>query len=208
MPKKIYDKEQILDACLEVFANNGYENTSTLMLAEAAGISRTLIFHHFKGKKELYLNLLDRCFEKGKTDMGFDTLPEYEDFFDAKEKFSIIKFKYYKKNPVLYKFVIEAFYESPDELKQEIKEKYGELISNKNLMWEQLFKKVRLKEGIDPNQAYQLVMLTLDYCDNKYILNLDDANNLDEVNLQKFIDERNSFLSMIRYGIEKREGVI
>lgn len=205
MPKKIYDKEQILNDCLEVFATHGYENTSTIMLAEAAGISRTLIFHHFKGKKELYLQLLDRCFEKGKTEMGFDKLPEYEDFFSAKEKFSIIKFKYYKKNPTMYKFVIEAFYETPNELKKEITDKYGELIANKNLMWEQLFKKVNLKEGIDSNQAYQLVMLTLDYCDNKFLLSQENANNLDEVNLQKFIEERNSFLSMIRYGIEKKE---
>lgn len=204
MPKKIYDKEQILDNCMEVFTNHGYENTSTIMLAEAAGISRTLIFHHFKGKKELYLQLLDRCFEKGKAEMGFDKLPEYEDFFEAKEKFSIIKFEYYKKNPVLYKFIIEAFYETPNELKQEIEDKYGELITNKNLMWEQLFKKVRLNKGIERNQAYQLVMLTLDYCDNKFLLNLED-DNLDEVNLQKFIEERNSFLSMIRFGIEKRE---
>jgi AcrR family transcriptional regulator len=177
------------------------------MLAEAAGISRTLIFHHFKGKKELYLYLLDRCFEKGKSEMGFDILPVYEDFFEAKEKFSIVKFEYYKKNPILYKFVIEAFYKTPDELKHEIEEKYGELISNKNTMWEQLFKKVELKEDIDPNQAYQLVMLTLDYCDNKYLLNIED-NNLDEVNLQEFIEERNSFLTMIRCGIEKREGGI
>lgn len=136
MPKKLYDKEQILDACLEVFASHGYDNTSTGMLAEAAGISRTLIFHHFKGKKELYLLLLDRCFEKGKSEMGFDKLPEHEDFFKAKEKFSIIKFKYYKKNPILYKFVIKAFYEMPEELKFEIKEKYGALIYNKNSMWE------------------------------------------------------------------------
>jgi len=207
MPKKIYDKDHILDACLEVFANHGYENTSTSMLAEAAGISRTLIFHHFKGKKELYLQLLDRCFEKGKSEMGFDTLLEHEDFFEAKEKFSIIKFKYYKKNPILYKFVVESFYETPDELKLEIKEKYGELISNKNTMWEQLFRKVKLKEGVDPNKAFQLVMLTLDYCDNEYILKLEDDNNLDEGTLQKFIEERNDFLSIVRYGIEKPEGV-
>jgi AcrR family transcriptional regulator len=205
MPKKIYNKEQILDDCLEVFANHGYDNTSTLMLAEAAGISRTLIFHHFKGKKELYLDLLDRCFEKGKVEMGFDTLPEYEDFFKAKEKFSIIKFQYYKNNPVLYKFVIDAFYETPEELKTEIKEKYGELIANKNLMWEQMFKKVNLNEGIDSDQAFQLVMLALDYCDNKYLSELENETNFNDANLQKFIEERNSFLSMIRFGIEKTE---
>lgn len=51
MPLQLYEKEQILDACLEIFARHGYAKTSTGMLAEAAGISKALIFHHFKSKK-------------------------------------------------------------------------------------------------------------------------------------------------------------
>jgi TetR/AcrR family transcriptional regulator len=50
------------------------------MLAEAAGISKALIFHHFKSKKELYFCVLDRCIEKVKAELRFDDLPEYEDF--------------------------------------------------------------------------------------------------------------------------------
>jgi len=44
------------------------------MLAEAAGISKALIFHHFNSKKELYLNVLDRCFKKGRIETGFGAL--------------------------------------------------------------------------------------------------------------------------------------
>ena len=91
------------------------------MLAEAAGISRALIFHHFKSKKGLYLSLLDRCFEKGSMVMGFDSISENQNFFEIKDKISTIKFKYYKKNPELYKVIIDAFYNTPDELKEDIK---------------------------------------------------------------------------------------
>ncbi len=109
LPLQLYDKEQILDSCLAVFARYGYEKTSTAMLAEAAGISRALIFHHFKSKKELYLSLLDRCFARGRIEMGFDNLLEYKDFFAAKKEFSIIKFNYYKKNPDLYNLCEKPF---------------------------------------------------------------------------------------------------
>lgn len=64
MPLKLYEKQKILDACFLVFARQGYATTSTAMLAEAAGISKALIFHHFKSKKELYIRVLGRCFEE------------------------------------------------------------------------------------------------------------------------------------------------
>lgn len=203
MPLQLYDKDRILDACMAVFAGRGYENTSTAMLAEAAGVSKALLFHHFKSKKELYLSVLDRCFEKGRVEIGFDNLLEHQDFFEAKEKFSIIKFNYYRKNPDMYQVVKEAFFVTPDELKAEIEEKYGVLIANKDKEWERLFEKVPLREGVDRGQAFKLVMLTLDYFDNKYLTELADDQDLDEIYLRNFLEERNSFLTMIRYGIEK-----
>ena len=54
MPLKLYEKEEILDACFHVFAHYGYAKTSTAMLAEAAGISKALLLHHFKNKKKLF----------------------------------------------------------------------------------------------------------------------------------------------------------
>lgn len=203
MPLQVYDKEQILDSCLAVFARHGYEKTSTVMLAEAAGISRALIFHHFKSKKELYLSLLDRCFARGRIEMGFDSLLEYKDFFAAKKELSIIKFDYSKKNPDLYKFVREAFFATPDKLKTEIEEKYGALIARKNKEWELLFARVPLREGVDREQSFKLVMLVLDYFDNKYISELADDRNLDEAYLQGFLAERDSFLALVRHGIER-----
>lgn len=202
MPTKIYDKEQILDDCLAVFARHGYEKTSTVMLAETAGISRSLIFHHFKNKKELYLSLLDRCFEKGNIEMGFDKELELGDFFKAKEMISTIKHNYYRENPDLYRVIMEAFYNTPEELKAEIEARYGEMIDKKNKQLKQLFKKVPLREGVDREQAFNLIKVTLDYFESKYISELVDNKNMNENYLQSFIEERNSFLEMIRYGIQ------
>lgn len=203
MPIQLYDKEKILDACFKVFACHGYANTSTTMLAEAAGISKALIFHHFNSKKRLYLSVLDRCIEKGRIEMGFDNLLEMKDFFEAKEKSSITKFNYIKKNPDLMRIMSEAFYATPDELKMEIRDKYGELYANNEKEWKRLFEKVPLREGVDREQAFRLVMLTLDYFDNKYLTDLGNNDALEETYLRDFLDKRNSFLSMIRSGIEK-----
>ncbi|TNE68893.1 TetR/AcrR family transcriptional regulator [bacterium] len=46
-------KEQILDAALKLFAEQGYASTSTAKIAKAAGVSEGLIFRHFENKEGL-----------------------------------------------------------------------------------------------------------------------------------------------------------
>ena len=50
----------ILDAALEVFAGHGYHAASIDEIAQAAGISKALIYEHFPSKKDLHVSLLER----------------------------------------------------------------------------------------------------------------------------------------------------
>src|SRR4051812_19704694 len=49
----------ILDAAQEVFALRGYHGSSIDEIAQAAGISKALIYEHFPSKKDLHVSLLD-----------------------------------------------------------------------------------------------------------------------------------------------------
>ena len=49
----------ILDAALEVFSRGGYHGSSIDEIAQAAGISKALIYEHFGSKKELHGSLLE-----------------------------------------------------------------------------------------------------------------------------------------------------
>ena len=56
------EKQQaILNAGYRVFSRNTYKNSPMSEIAEAAGISKSLLFHYFHNKKELYLFLWDKC---------------------------------------------------------------------------------------------------------------------------------------------------
>ena len=46
-------REKILQSALELFANEGYQNTSTSKVAHKAGVSEGLIFKHFQSKEGL-----------------------------------------------------------------------------------------------------------------------------------------------------------
>ena len=52
-------RERIINAAINEFTKKGYRNASTNEIVKEAGISKGLIFHYFKNKKQLYLFLYD-----------------------------------------------------------------------------------------------------------------------------------------------------
>ena len=52
-------REQLLDVALAVFARNGYHDTSMNDIADAAGVTKPVLYQHFDSKRELYQALLD-----------------------------------------------------------------------------------------------------------------------------------------------------
>ena len=53
-------REQIITAATELFARVGYRHATVLELAQAAGISRTGLLHHFGSKEALLKAVLER----------------------------------------------------------------------------------------------------------------------------------------------------
>lgn len=53
----LQSKEQILEACLDLFAEKGYHGTSIRMIAKKAGVSEGLIYHHFTDKNDLFASI-------------------------------------------------------------------------------------------------------------------------------------------------------
>lgn len=52
-------REQVLSVALEAFSTYGYHNTSMNDVAEAAGVTKPVLYQHFDSKRDLYRALLD-----------------------------------------------------------------------------------------------------------------------------------------------------
>ena len=52
-------RRQLLDVAVDVFAANGFHATSMDQVAEAAGVTKPVLYQHFRSKRNLYLALLD-----------------------------------------------------------------------------------------------------------------------------------------------------
>jgi AcrR family transcriptional regulator len=52
-------RQQLLDVSLTLFATRGFNATTMDDIAEAAGVTKPLLYQHFDSKRALYLELLD-----------------------------------------------------------------------------------------------------------------------------------------------------
>jgi len=209
MPLKLYEKEKILDSCFEVFVENGYSKTTTVMLSESAGISKALLFHHFKSKKNIYMTVLERCFDKMAAEIEEEPLSSFNDFFEAKGQSGLYKVEYLRQNPDISKLLYEAYSATPDELREEIykfvvhlREKYGDVEVKKNRMMKELFDDIPLRDGLESEQAYELVNIVMNHFRTTIAKELtDESKILDDEYWKKLFAKKKEFLEMIRYGI-------
>jgi AcrR family transcriptional regulator len=63
-------REQLLAAATQAFARTGFAATSLDDIAEAAGISRVLLYRHFESKTDLYRAVMDRAIARLTTAVG------------------------------------------------------------------------------------------------------------------------------------------
>ena len=119
------EKQQaILNAGYRVFSQNSYKNSPMSEIADAAGISKSLLFHYFHNKKELYLFLWENCAE---TTIEFLTRYEcYEqkELFESMERGMRAKMEIIRLYPDMGNFTIRAFYEKDPEICAAVQESY------------------------------------------------------------------------------------
>ena len=119
------EKQQaIINAGYRVFSQNSYKNSPVSEIADAAGISKSLLFHYFRNKKELYMFLWDKCAET-----TVDYLTKYncygqKNLFESMERGMRAKMEIIRLYPDMGSFVIKAFYEKDAEICAAIQESY------------------------------------------------------------------------------------
>jgi AcrR family transcriptional regulator len=57
-------KEKIIETAVRLFADQGFDATTTLQIAREAGVTEPLIFYHFKSKDDLFTHILDIAFQQ------------------------------------------------------------------------------------------------------------------------------------------------
>lgn len=129
LPKE--KQQRIINAGFEVFSQNSYKKSPMQEIADAAGISKSLLFHYFHNKRELYLFLWDWA-----ADLTLEYLNAYgcyqpRDLFEMMERGMRAKLDMMRVYPYLASFAIRAFYEKEETVSEAIEASYREHFGRK-----------------------------------------------------------------------------
>ncbi|WP_261134083.1 TetR/AcrR family transcriptional regulator [Bacillus sp. Marseille-Q3570] len=207
LPEK--KKQQIINACMEEFAENGFENTSTNKIIERAEISKGLLFHYFKNKKTLYLFLLERS-ARLVSDQVFDHLDDETetDFFERIKTVAILKMNFFSKHPNEYLILINGFFNTPKELEKDITDLYEKLYKqimqfNSNQLFDYLHED-QIRTGLTKEFVIEFVMNVMDQLNRGLLQQYKgkEADLLEDFN--PLLNRLEQYIDILKYGVYER----
>ncbi len=197
-------RNTIINACLEEFAEKGYEKASTNIIVNRAGISKGLLFHYFGSKKNLYLYLLDMTIQHFVDRMLELQAEPKDDIFERIIQSGMIKVQMAYEEPLMYKLIMEAFIDTPSGMEEDINHRYQKLYDQSMPGAFENIDYTKFRDDIDKSKAIEFMILCLDSIYNKYVkMAKGKAMKLSIEEAEAIVREQYVFVDMIKHGIYK-----
>ncbi len=149
-------RRAVLRAGWRVFGANSYKKASMQAIADEAGVSKSLLFHYFRNKRELYLYLWDRAAratEKALAESGcYDA---GNDLFTALERGMHVKLGLMQRAPEMGAFAVRAFYEKDPAVAADIQKSCAKYIGQFSLPWVLALEPAQFRPGLDLEMMYK-----------------------------------------------------
>ena len=150
------EKQQaIINAAYRVFSQNSYKNSPMSEIASLAGISKSLLFHYFSNKKELYLFLWDKCAETTIEYLTKFGCYGQTELFESMERGMRAKMEIIRCYPDMGTFTLRAFYEKDPEVCADVQDSYHRYFSVKADMTRLNLDPAQFIPGLDIGMMYR-----------------------------------------------------
>jgi AcrR family transcriptional regulator len=194
-------RERILNAAISEFAQKGFKNASTNEIVKEAGISKGLIFHYFKNKKQLYLFLYDYLMEILVEEYFQKPWVAERDFLEKMRLASLAKLELFRKHPLIFKFFLTAYVETDAEVRYELE---GRKLKSIGMNLPKIYDNVDLsnvRDGIDHQKAIQLMTWALEgYANSK----ISDFKSIGEAEFSDMVVELTTYLEILKQSFFKK----
>ena len=168
----IEKQRRIINAAYRVFSENSYKKAPMSEIAEEGNISKSLLFHYFKNKKDLYMYLWDNACE-----ITIQAIREYktldtDDFFEMLRRTLRSKYAVMRDYPYMYAFSLRAYYETDTEIKDSIQGNFNVASKESEMLVIEKIDKSKLRKDIDIKIMYAEILYAVDgYMLQKYRMN-------------------------------------
>ena len=193
------DKQKtIRNSALKVFGENGYKKASVKDIADEADISKSMVFHYFGTKKDLYLYLVDYCSKvlTGPLTSIQKDLPR--DYFERMKVATEKQMGVLKDEPFFLKFLTSMLSESDPEISEELQtyRDYAATFQSSYALDDIDFSK--FKEDVDLKVVLRMMVWMAEGFSRNVSLDSEEA-------LDKYIDQFNEAVELLRSNLYKEE---
>lgn len=185
---------KIVNSAFKVFSNNDLEKASTNMVVTQAGISRGLLYHYFKDKKELFDFLVYFSVKVVVTDLKENINWEDNDFLNRIRQALKIKIEHIYQYPYMMEFFVKYANKLTKSSINSQTEEFFPGMRKKFYSYNLDFSQV--KEDVDVDKMVSVIKLTLKGVTQEYL----DAVRSGSENFQKelLIDKCDQYISFFR----------
>ena len=94
-------RQRLLDAAGQCFADSGFAKTTVEEIARTAGVSKGLVYHHFRSKDEVLRSVLERTLEQWAELTGSSVVNDQTDFIHALRRMAHATLRWARRNPMV-----------------------------------------------------------------------------------------------------------
>lgn len=188
---------RIMNAAFKEFAQKGYGYASTNNIVKGAEISKGILFHYFKSKKELFLFLYDFAVDILLKDYFGRLDTTSRDIFERLKQISFYKLELTGRFPEMFNFIMAAHFEESEEVKQDIFNRNNELLLQ---AYGKVYENIDhsfFKEGVDMKKAIEIITWVLEGFALRAQEKLKHSSNL-ELDFKDMLASFDPYLEMLK----------
>jgi AcrR family transcriptional regulator len=194
-------QQRLIDACIEEFGEFGYDKSTTDRIIQRVGISKGGLYEYIESKEDLFLFVLEICFERLYNNIR-QNLPKnandvYSDLIARTRLVSSVAVDYYVENPDMVRVIARALTITQPRLFEK-----AELVFNRhfNSVFQEIdesqlrFSRVKLLDLLR-----WLIIKTRD----DFISSLKDSSNISSAR-KAYLDTWEFYLDVLKSGIYRQ----
>jgi AcrR family transcriptional regulator len=158
MENKLSTEENILKVAREVFMKYGYDGTSMQMIADRAGINKSLLHYYYRSKEKLFGQIFTKVFSQFVPHLGVIFMSD----MSLKDKITAFVDRYidvFMEYPLIPIFVMQELSKNPQHLAELIREAG----INPEIMINNIINTMK-KEGVDMEDPRHFLVNLLGLC--------------------------------------------
>lgn len=189
-------KNIIINAGLTAFSQNGYRKCSVSDIASQAGIAKSMIFHYFGTKKNMYFYLIEFVRDAIVSAIKAVSIDAESDFFERIRLGTAVKVAVLKRYPQAVSFITKFCFETDPEVFDDIKFWLAQHTSISSSFALGNIDREKFKPGVDPS----LVLKILQTYNEGFMAKMQYQSdlNIDEITVEFY-----QCLNMLRQNLYK-----